>query len=131
MSYGAVGIYLQRQATWGAHTTPDTPRSIYPVRLGGGIRFGAITFTIRKNAMKAAGTSNPLRRPSNPRIRAPEPPRQGTVRLFHRRFPWDYGHDGMLFHLETSGRLKNFTLNSGNNWVDVGAYLNLIPSTAT
>lgn len=38
-------------------------------------------------------------------------------------FTQDYGHDGMLFHLETTGKLKNINMNSGKNWMDLGTYL--------
>ena len=116
--------YLQRQAIGARTHNPGYAPIDLSVRLGGGIRFGNDYRYDQEERDEGdwneqsgfAGFNLVYGRP-NRRVKEP-------FDYFTVDFTQDYGHDGMLFHLETSGKLKNFTLNSGNNWVDVGAYLN-------
>ncbi len=117
--------YLQRKAIGARGHSPGYSPIDLSVRTGGGFRFGNDyrydeAPDDRSNSdwneeSVFIGFNLVYGRP-NRNIREP-------FEFFTIDFTQDFGADGMLFHMETSGKLKNYNINSGRNWMDIGAYL--------
>lgn len=113
--------YLQRKALGARTHNPGYAPLDLSTRVGGGIRFG--------NEYRYDGRSdNDWNQESgfvgfNLIYGRPNKTIKKPFDYFTVDFTQDYGADGMLFHLETTGKLKNYNMNSGHNYTDIASYL--------
>jgi hypothetical protein len=117
--------YLQRKSLGARAHNPGYAPLDLSIRTGGGIRFGNEYRYDEESNDRSDGDWNQesgfvgfnlvYGRP-NKIVKEP-------FDYFTVDFTQDYGSDGMLFHLDATGKLKNYNMNSGRNYMDVGSYL--------